>query len=120
MAITTNYYWPVATPGTTTPPLPTTPPPTIPTSSVRYNDVVVQLTGDGVSTTVTITHNLELTAQELAADFPEIHGENLIASAPSGEWILSKTSNTVTLGYSGTSVSTFRLVRIRRPQTATR
>ena len=117
MAIGITYDWPVATPGTTTPPSSSTRPPTIPTSSVAFNEVVAAATGDGVSTTLTITHNLELTAQELTASWPEVKFEPQVSGAPSG-WTISKASNTVTVGFSAvqaTSIGVFQLVRITRP-----
>ena len=122
MAIGITYDWPVATPGTTTPPSSSTRPPTIPTSSVAFNEVVAAATGDGASTTLTITHNLALTAQELAASWPEVKFEPQVSGAPSG-WTISKTSNTVIVGFSAvqaTSIGVFQLVRITRPYGPTR
>jgi hypothetical protein len=119
MAITVNYEWPVAVPGSTTPASSSQKPPTNPTSSVPYNDVVALLTGDGSSTTVTITHNLELTAAELAQQWPEVDFEPLIPSGPA-PWIIAKAANTVTIGFVGTTLSAFRLVRIRRPLSESR
>jgi len=119
MAITVLYEWPVATPGSTTPPTGTTPPPTIPTSTVRYNTVVAELVGDSSSTSVVITHNLALTTSQLAVLQPEVAYEPLVSGAPT-IWVSARATNTVTIGFSATSAVTFGLVRIRRPFGPTR
>lgn len=121
---TINYDWPVASPGTT-PPASTTPPPTITTSSVRYNTVVAQLIGDGLGplTTITITHNLQLTTAELAAQQPEVAVEYLVpAIAGQCIYVVSKGTNTVVLGcaVTMTAATTYATIRIRRPFAPTR
>jgi|ERR1700679_3674070 len=116
MAITQQFFWPNATPGSTTPPTPSTKPPTIPTppSSVAYNQVTVQLTGDSTSTSAVITHNFALTAGELAALWPEVRFESEVSGGPSG-YVIARTANNVTVGFSTTSSVTFGLVRLFRP-----
>lgn len=113
MAITLDYLWPVN--GTSTAPTATANPPEIPTSSVKFNAVAVQLSGDGVATSVQITHNLQLTTTELADSFPEVRFEPTAANAPSGFYVSAKTSNTVTVNWAGTFSGTFGIVRISRP-----
>jgi hypothetical protein len=122
MAIAVAYDWPVATPGQTTPPASNNAPPTNITSSVKYNQVAAPLTGDGFSTSVTITHNLEITAQELTQSWPSVRFEPQISGGPTA-WVISKATNTVTVGFSATvatSIGVYTIVRIERPQTATR
>jgi hypothetical protein len=124
MALEVQYNWPVATPGTTTPPAANSAPPTnpAPPATVRFNEVVAALTGDGASTSVTITHNLGITAQELTQDWPEVKNEPQVSGAPS-IWTIARAANTVTIGLSATvatSVGVFTLIRITRPQSATR
>ena len=114
MALTILYDWPVTTPGSTTPAPSSQAPPTIPTSSVTFNKVVATLVGDSASTSVTVTHNLELTTAELAALCPEIHMEPLVTGAPT-YWVITRAPNTVTLGLSGTTAATFAVLRISRP-----
>ena len=122
MAITVNYEWPVAVPGSTTPAPPTQAPPTVPgvPSSVRFNQVTALLTGDGAATSVTITHNLQMSAAELAIYWPEVRFEPIIANPPSGFWVEARAANTVTVGFTGTSPSAFGLVRIARPDAPVR
>jgi hypothetical protein len=117
MALTLSYQWPVT--GATAPAA-TTAPPELPTSSVRYNEVATQVIGDAVSTSIQITTNLQLTAAELAAGFPEVVFEPSQSGAPSW-WVSAKASNSVTLGFSGTFTSgvTFGVARIKRPDRPT-
>lgn len=119
MSISVSYFWPVATPGSATAPTSTTRPPTNPTSSVDFNEVVAQLIGDGTSTSVVVTHNLQITVAELAQLWPEVRLEPNAASAPS-VYVSAKTSNNVTLGFNGTFLGTFGIVRIKRPANVSR
>jgi len=123
MAVVLAYNWPVATPGSTTPPAATTKPPTIPTppSSVAFNSVEVTLTGDNTATTVTITHSLGLTAGELAAGWPKVNFEPLLAAYYTAQPLVgTKTANQVVINFNTTGVSAFANVRIERPQATTR
>ncbi len=119
MAITSNYYWPVATPGTTTPPLSSTRPPTNIPASGGYNEVVAELTGDGTATNIVLTHNFQLTVAELAQLWPECRFEPILAGSYS-PYFTNKTSNTVQVNFTGTSASAFGIVRITRPQATTK
>jgi len=122
MSIAVVYDWPVATPGQTTPPATNQVPPTNTPSSGRFNAVTAALTGDGVTTTVTVTHNFQITAVELTQGWPEVRFEPQVSGAPSN-WVIQKTTNNVTVGLSAavaTSVGVFELVRIFRPQSATK
>jgi hypothetical protein len=119
MALTATYFWPVATPGTTTPPASSAAPPTNITSSVRFNQVDVEVTGDGTSTTIVLTHNLEITPTELTQLWPEVRFEPIVASAPS-PYVVARASNTVTVAFVGTSLLATHIVRISRPFSATR
>lgn len=119
MAISILYDWPVSTPGSTTPAPSTQAPPTTPTSTVKFNDVVATLVGDGTSTSVTITHNLELSSAELGQVFPEVAFEPIVTGAPT-YWVSARAANTVTIGLSGTTSATFAVVRIRRPFSASK
>jgi hypothetical protein len=117
MAITVNYEWPVAVPGSTTPAPSNQPPPTNVGSSVRFNQVTALLSGDGAATSVTITHNLEITAQELSEYWPEVRFEPIVSGGPTGFWVEARATNTVTVGFataSATSVGGFGVVRINR------
>ena len=116
MAITVNYYWPVTTPGSTTPAAANQKPPTIPVppSTVAYNEVVAQLTSDAASTSIVVTHNLGITAGELAELWPEIRFEPIVAGGPS-LYIIARAANTVTVGLAATTpAGAFSVVRIRR------
>lgn len=119
MAIVPNYYWPVAVPGSTTPAASSAQPPTGGTSSVKFNEVVAQITGDGTSTSFVVTHNLQLTTGELAELWPEVEYEPIISGAPT-HWVIARATNTVTIGMSGTTALAFAVVRVRRPATLTR
>ncbi len=121
MAIVPTYFWPVATPGTTTPALASAAPPTNPTSSVRYNEVVAEITNDATATSVVITHNLGITATELTQLWPEVRFEPIVSGAPSF-WVIARAANTVTIGISATSAATVpqAIIRIRRPFGPTR
>ena len=122
MAIAIGYDWPVATPGQTTPPASSAAPPTNSESSVKFNQVAAALTGDGASTSVTITHNMQITAQELTQSWPEVRFEPQISGGPSN-WVISKSANQVTVGFSATvatSIGVFTIVRIIKPQSATK
>lgn len=114
MAISVSFFWPVTTPGTSTPPPANQQPPTTPTGTGRFNKVVVELQGDSATTTITITHNLQLSALELGQQAPEVAYEPLVSGAPS-IWVAARTTNNVTLSFSATSSVTFGLVRISRP-----
>jgi len=117
MAITLSYLWPV-TGGT--PPASSATPPNIPTSSVKFNEVAIDMVGDGSAVSVVATHNLELTPAELAAGFPEVRFEPIVAGAPSGFYVSAKATNTVTVGFnSATFVGTYGILRIARPQRTT-
>ena len=122
MALTNQYYWPVATPGTTTPPASSSAPPTnpAPPSTVRFNEVAVQLSGDGAATSLVVTHNLGITAGELAQLWPEVRFEPTIAGGIAGFWVEARAANTVTVGFTGTAVGAYGLLRITRPQSITR
>jgi len=123
MSITVNYEWPVAVPGSTTPAPSNQRPPTNIPSTVPFDTVSALLTGDGVSTTVTITHNLEITAQELTQYFPEVAYEPIVAGAPSQPSTLVRATNSVTLGFTGavtTSSVAFGVIRIKRPHSITK
>lgn len=116
MAITANYQWPV-TGGTA--PAATANPPQIPTSSVKFNAVAAAIDGDGVSAgPLVFTHNLGITAQELADNFPEVTFEPTVAGAPSW-WVSAKATNTVTVSFSGTFAGTFGTLRVKRPDRPT-
>jgi hypothetical protein len=122
MAIAIGYDWPVATPGQTTPPASSAAPPTNTESSVKFNQVAAAVTGDGVTTSVVITHNMQITAQELTQSWPEVRFEPQVSGAPS-PWVIQKTANTVTVGFSAavaTSIGVFDIVRIIKPQSATK
>lgn len=119
MALTATYFWPVATVGTTTPPASSAAPPTNITSSVRYNQVDAEVTGDGASTTIVLTHNLEITPLELTQLWPEVRFEPIAPSAPT-PWVIARASNTVTIGFVGTSLVATHIVRITRPFGPTR
>ena len=116
MAIVPNYKTPVS--GATAPTA-TAPPTQYFESSVRFNKVRAELTGDGAATTVVVTHNLGLSPAELAADFPEVNVEPIAAGAPT--WYVSaRATNTVTLGFGGTFSGTFGVVSISRPHSGSR
>jgi hypothetical protein len=114
MAISVSFFWPVTTPPSSTPPPTNQQPPSTPTGTGRFNTVVVELDGDSSTTTVTITHNLQLTALELGQQLPEVQYEPLVSGAPS-HWVAARTTNNVTVSFSATSSVTFGLLRIRRP-----
>ena len=117
MAITLSYLWPVT--GATAPAA-TQNPPQIPQSSVKFNEVAVNMVGDGSAVSVTVTHNLQLTAAELGAGFPEVRFEPIVAGGPSGFYVSAKATNTVTVGFnSATFVGTYGILRIARPQRTT-
>lgn len=88
-------------------------------SSVRFNRVNVELTGDGVATGITITHNLGLSPAELAADYPDVGLTPLLSGAPSW-WVTANTANNTQLSFSGTFSGTFFIAKISRPQSSTR
>lgn len=118
MAISVNYKTPVS--GTVAPTA-TTAPTQLFESTVKYNTVVAELVGDGTSTSVVITHNLEASTAELAADFPDVGVEPLVSGAPSW-WVSTRGTNSVTIGLSATFTSgvTFGVVKIKRPLSNTR
>lgn len=123
MAVVVNYEWPVATPGSTTPPAASTKPPTYPAppSSVAFNEVTAQITGDNTATSVVVTHNLGLSTAELSAFFPSVTFEPLASTFYTGQPVVTaRAANTVTIGFNTTGVSAFALVRIRRPFAPTR
>lgn len=121
MAVVVAYQWPVATPGSTTPPAATTKPPTIPSppSSVAFNQVTALLTGDNTATSVVITHNMGLSLAELSAYWPEVRFEAL-AQPSASPFVIARAANTVTVGFNTTGVVAFALCRINRPQATVR
>lgn len=115
MAITLTYEWPVS--GATAPTANATPP-NIPTSTTKFNEVIVSAIGDGTATSFTITHNFGLTPAELAALFPEVRYEPSVAGAPS-YYVSARATNSVTVGLNGTFVGTFGVFRVNRPMRTT-
>lgn len=114
MAITLNYYWPVVTPGSTTPAAASQQSPSMPTSTTPFNSVEVVVTGDGASTGITITHNLGLSTAELSRLFPEVRFEPQVSSYPTW-WVSGRASNTVSISFSATFTVSTGIFRISRP-----
>lgn len=106
MAVTLNYLWPPT--GATPPAL-----------GVPVNEVIVAVTTDGTATSEVLTHNLEMSTQDLGFGLPEVDFEPLSVGfytiTPS---ISAKAANTITLAFTATA-GTFN-VRIKRPNTIER
>ena len=120
MAVTINYYWPVATPGTTTPAPSNQAVPTIPTppATSRFNSVTATITDDGATTSAVIVTNFGLTAGELTALWPKVNFEPTIPGGfnVSGFYVAARASNSVTVGFSPiTSGVVIGVVRVTRP-----
>ena len=123
MALTVNYYWPVAVPGTTTPAPSNQMVPTIPTppASSRFNEVVAQITDDGVTTSAVITTNFGLSVGELAALWPEVKFEPTLPGGLTGFYVVARAANSVTIGLRPvTSGVVVGVVRVTRPLAPTR
>lgn len=118
MAIPVTYKTPVS--GTIAP-VATTPPTQYFESTVRFNKVSAEVQGDAASTSVVVTHNLGLSAAELAADFPDVNFEPIVTGAPSW-WVSARATNTVTIGFSATFTNgtTFGVVKVSRPLSSIR
>lgn len=66
--------------------------------SAKVNQVKGTITGDGAATTVTIDHNLNISAADLAKGLPEVRLERILASGNTAAPIVSaKTAQQVTL-----------------------
>ena len=100
MAVTINYYWPVATPGTTTPAPSNQAVPTIPTppATSRFNSVTATITDDGATTSAVIVTNFGLTAGELTALWPKVQFEPTL---PGGNTRLLRGGPRVQFGHRG-------------------
>lgn len=88
---------------------------TAPTATQAYghNEVVASVTAVLYDVAATITHNMGLTAAEVAAGFPEVQIEPKILPA-SQPFVATYGANSVVLTLNGTA-DQFR-VRIKRPQ----
>lgn len=91
-------------------------PPT-PAQAARVSQVTGVVSTDGVATTVTITHNLEIPAEDLTNGLPEVRLEvidqNFYEETP---FISSKTENTVVITVAGNEAISFGF-QIDRPNT---
>lgn len=92
-----------------------------PTEAARVSEVAAVYTGDGESTSFTLTHNLEVSATDLGNGLPEVEFEPLTAAFWTEEPVItSKTENTVVLAVTGASSAAFVRVRVKRPSTLVR
>jgi Fe-S cluster assembly scaffold protein SufB len=88
--------------------------------SRNHQQVVAVITGDNAATTFTVTHNWGLTAAELAALFPEVDYEAILAAGNTAAPVVSaRNANSVDFtctAFTGAGL----VVRIRRPHTMDR
>jgi len=106
---TVTYEWPVA--GTTAPTA---------TQSRTHQTVSAIITGDGAATTFTVTHNWGLSTAELAAGFPWVNDEQLLAAGyTAAQLITSKTTNAVAFSNTAFTGAGLRIT-LFRPWTPTR
>jgi len=88
--------------------------------SRHRQQVVAVVTGDGAATTFTITHNWGLSTAELAASFPEVDYEAILAAGNTAAPVISsKSANAVDFTCTAFSGAGLR-VRLRRPHTMDR
>jgi hypothetical protein len=106
-ANTIAYEWPSATGAT---------PPTAPVMS-KHQQMSAIVTGDGAATTFTITHNMNISAADLTAGFPEVPPPEVLLAAgyTAAPVITSKTANTVVFSNTAFSGAALR-VRVIRPR----
>jgi hypothetical protein len=95
-------------------------PPT-PAQGAPVNEVYAELTGDGAATSLLFVHNLGVSAADLAAGYPEVFLEPLLAAFYTEHPVVTlKTANNVTITVLGTAATQFVGVRVKRPNTITR
>jgi hypothetical protein len=106
-ANTIAYEWPSATGAT---------PPTGPVMS-EHQQMSAIVTGDGAATTFTITHNMNISAADLTAGFPEVPPPEVLLAAgyTAAPVITSKTANTVVFSNTAFTGAGLR-VRVIRPR----
>lgn len=108
MANTINYENPSA--GGATPP----------TAQVMraHQQMSAIVTGDGAATAFTITHNMNISAAQLALGYPKVEPEVLLAAGyTAAQLITSKTANTVVFSCTAFTGAGLR-IRIDRPWSA--
>jgi len=87
--------------------------------SRRFNQVSAIITGDGSATTLTLTHNWNIPAAQLASNFPEYTVEPISGGAPPALEVLNtgpngRTANAIAFTLSAATSAVFR-VRMKRP-----
>jgi hypothetical protein len=90
------------------------------TQSRTHQTVSAIITGDGAATTFTLTHNWGLSTADLAAGYPFVEAEYLLAAGYTSAWLItSKTANTVVFSNTAFTGAGLR-IRLQRPWTAIR
>jgi hypothetical protein len=86
-----------------------------------HQQVEANITGDGAATSVVLTHNWGLSADENSAGWPEVSFEPLLPSFYTEKpQVTAKDANTVTITVVGTAADEFALVRMKRPHSGQR